>query len=222
MATLAINKQILAANNLAAQKNRLTLQELGILALNMISSSGAGKTSIIEHSIKRLKDEVRTGVIVSDIPAKVDWERLSHFNIPVCQARKCAECHLDAVSLEKAMRQFDLKSLDLLIIENVGNLACPSYFDLGENFRVLTLSTTEGDDKPDKFPATFRSSDVLIINKIDLLEYTNFSLSKAIKRSLSINPNLKIFELSCSFESGLDEWCRWLKENIEIAKLKGK
>jgi len=192
-----------------------------VLALNMISSSGAGKTSIIEHSIKRIKDEVRAGVIVSDMPAKVDWERIFQLQVPVCQISKGAECHLDAHSVGKALKQFDLNSLDLLIIENVGNLACPRYFDLGEHFRILTLSITEGDDKTDKYPATFRSSDVLIINKIDLLEYTNFCLSKAINRALSINPDLKIFQLSCSFESGLDEWCGWLKESIESAKLKG-
>ncbi len=222
MAKLDINQEILTANNLAAQKNRLQLKKEGVLALNMISSSGAGKTSIIEHSIKKLKDRAKLGVIVSDQPTKTDWERISKYQIPVTQAIKCADCHLDAHSVAKAIQQFDLKNLDLLIIENVGNLACPGYFDLGEHYRVLTLSITEGDDKPDKYPSTFRSADVLIINKIDLLEYTNFSLSKAIKRALSINPDLSIFELSCSFESGLDEWCAWLTDKIESTKLKLK
>jgi hydrogenase nickel incorporation protein HypB len=222
MAKLDINQEILTANNLAAQKNRLTLKEEGILALNMISSSGSGKTSIIEHSIRKLKDRAKIGVIVSDQPSKIDWERISKFQIPVNQAVKCADCHLDAHSINKAIQQFDLKNLDLLFIENVGNLACPTYFDLGEHYRIVTLSITEGDDKPDKYPSAFLSSDVLIINKIDLLEYTNFSLSKAIKRALSINPDLSIFQLSCSFESGLDEWCTWLIERIEDTRLKLK
>jgi len=210
---------ILKANDVIADQNKGLFTEKNILVINIISSPGAGKTTLIENTIKFLKDDLTIAVIEGDIQSTYDADKISETGAQVVQINTGGGCHLDANMVSNALAQLDLDPVDLLIIENVGNLVCPAEFNLGEKFKVMLLSVPEGDDKPLKYPLVFHESTALLVNKIDLLPYVNCDIEKIKRESLRINPDLSIFEVSCKTEEGLSEWYGWLKAKVkEVAK----
>ncbi len=208
-------KNILDANNRIAADNRTFFNEKKVFVLNLMSSPGAGKTSLVEKTIIALKERYSIGVIEGDIQDSYDAERIAKLNIPVVQINTGGACHLDGNMIKETFPNFDFDNLDLLITENVGNLVCPAEFKIGENAKIMILSTPEGADKPAKYPLMFAESAVLLLNKMDLAPYVDFDLKKAHHDALAINPKLKIFEISCKDESGLKHWFSWLIKEIE-------
>ncbi len=206
--------RILEANDRIAAENRKLFNKAGVYVINLMSAPGAGKTSLIERTITELHRKLRIGVIEGDIAGTGDAQRIEKLGIPVIQINTGSACHLDANMINEAIVALPLKDLDLLIVENVGNLVCPAEFKVGEDMKVMILSITEGDDKPLKYPLMFQESSALILNKIDLLPYTNADLEKIKKDSLSLNPNLKIFEVSCKTGQGIAEWTEWLQSLV--------
>lgn len=206
--------RILEANDRIAAENRKLFNKAGVYVINLMSAPGAGKTSLIERTITELHRKLRIGVIEGDIAGTGDAQRIEKLSIPVIQINTGSACHLDANMINEAIVDLPLKDLDLLIVENVGNLVCPAEFKVGEDMKVMILSITEGDDKPLKYPLMFQESSALILNKIDLLPYTNADLEKIKKDSLSLNPNLKIFEVSCKTGQGIGEWTVWLQSLV--------
>ncbi len=207
---IKIVTRIMEANDRIAAENRRAFDDAGVYVINIMSAPGAGKTSLVERTIKELDGKLKIGVIEGDIAGTDDAQRIEALGIPVVQINTDGACHLDANMINEAMAELPLKDLDILIVENVGNLVCPAEFNVGENIKVMLLSITEGDDKPLKYPLMFQESSALILNKIDLLPYTNASLDKIKKDSLSLNPHLKIFEVSCKTGEGTGEWVQWL------------
>ncbi|HEX9656064.1 MAG TPA: hydrogenase nickel incorporation protein HypB [Bacteroidota bacterium] len=214
MSIITIERKILEKNDSVAELNRAFLEGLGIFSFNLVSSPGSGKTSILERTLEHLDGTVRIAVIEGDVQTDIDAQRLAKYNIPAVQIVTRGGCHLDAPLVRDALQQFESDGLQLLIIENVGNLVCPANYDLGESAKVVVVSTTEGDDKPLKYPQMFRQASVLIINKIDLLPYVNCSIDALRKNALSINPHLTVFETSCTTKAGIDRWCNWITSNI--------
>lgn len=208
---IPVLRNILDANDALAAENRRRFDLGGVAVLNLMSSPGAGKTSLLERTLDALKDEVAMGVIEGDIATRYDADRIGRHGIPVVQINTGGACHLDASMVRQALDQMALDPVRLLFIENVGNLVCPAEFALGEDARVAVLSVTEGHDKPEKYPAMFQSAAVLVINKVDLLPYTDFDLQAAVRRSLELNPALAIFPLSCRTMEGFDAWLTWLR-----------
>ncbi len=212
MHEINIEKKILMKNDEIASGTRLAFRKMGIFAINMVSSPGSGKTSIIEESVKKLG--VKAGgiaVIEGDQETELDKKRIERCGVPAHQITTGRACHLDAEMICSALEWvMDQKNLKLLIIENVGNMVCPAEYDLGEEMMVVILSVAEGDDKPLKYPALFNAADVLIINKIDLTPQTNFDIERAKKNALKINPGLKIFTTSCTTGEGITEWCAFI------------
>lgn len=206
--------RILEANDRIAAENRKLFNKAGVYVINLMSAPGAGKTSLIERTITELHRKLRIGVIEGDIAGTGDAQRIEKLGIPVIQINTGSACHLDANMINEAIVDLPLKDLDLLIVENVGNLVCPAEFKVGEDMKVMILSITEGDDKPLKYPLMFQESSALILNKIDLLPYTNADLEKIKKDSLSLNPNLKIFEVSCKTGQGIAKWTEWLQSLV--------
>lgn len=202
---------ILEANDRIAAENRKLFSDAGVFVMNIMSGPGAGKTSLLERTIQALAGTLRIGVIEGDIAGSDDAERIEKHGVPVVQINTGGGCHLDANMIREVLDEFPLKELDLLIIENVGNLVCPAEFNLGENMKVMLLSIAEGHDKPLKYPLMFQESSALVLNKIDLAPYTDADLGKIKKDSLSLNPNLKIFEVSCKTGDGIGEWTAWLQ-----------
>lgn len=211
---LEIEQDILQNNAVLAARNRGYFEAKNVFALNMVSSPGSGKTSILERTLKDLKETVSFYVIEGDQQTMNDANRIDALNIPVVQINTGKGCHLESDMVYDAVKQLDIKNDSILMIENVGNLVCPSMFDLGESKRVVIISTTEGEDKPIKYPDMFHSADVCIINKIDLLPYVNISIEKLKEFALQVNPNLKFFEVSATNGDGMNEWYNWLKEAI--------
>ncbi len=212
MNVITIERKVLEKNDEIARQNRLLLQQRGILALNLVSSPGAGKTSIVERTLERLGKDLSVGVIEGDVQTDFDARRVARYRVPVVQIVTNGGCHLEARLVRDALSQINLDGLDVLIIENVGNLVCPANYDLGEAMKVVVLSTTEGDDKPLKYPAMVRNAAVMLLNKIDLVPYVNCNPAALKGNALQINPKLKIFETSCTTDAGIAEWCGWLKE----------
>lgn len=206
---------ILEANDRIAAENKKLFKESGVYAINLMSAPGAGKTSLIEKTIQELRSDLKVGVIEGDIAGSDDARRIANLHVPVVQINTGGACHLDANMISEVLGDLPLKELDLLIIENVGNLVCPAEFKVGENIKVMLLSIAEGDDKPLKYPLMFEESSALILNKIDLLPYTNASIEKIRKNSLSLNPKLKIFEVSCRTGEGIGKWVKWLQSLIK-------
>ena len=206
--------QILEANDRIAEENRKIFDKSGVYVINIMSAPGAGKTSLIEKTIKETA-KMKMGVIEGDIAGSDDAKRIKNLGIPVVQINTGGACHLDANMIREVIEDFPLKGLDLLIIENVGNLVCPAEFKVGEDIKVMLLSITEGDDKPLKYPLMFQESSALVLNKIDLLPYTNADVEKIKKNSLSLNPKLKIFEVSCKTGEGISKWVKWLQSLIK-------
>jgi len=206
--------QILEANDRIAAENKKVFHESGVYVINLMSAPGAGKTSLVERTIKELYKKLRIGVIEGDIAGTDDAQRIEVLGIPVVQINTDGACHLDANMINEAIADVPLKDIDLLIIENVGNLVCPAEFKVGEDMKIMILSITEGDDKPLKYPLMFQESSALILNKIDLLPHTNADLKKIKNNSLSLNPSLKIFEVSCKTGEGISEWTSWLQSLV--------
>lgn len=202
--------RILEANDRIAEENRKIFKSHGLFVINLMSAPGAGKTSLIEATIDRL-DGFRIGVIEGDIAGTDDAERISRFNIPVVQINTGGACHLDANMINEVLSEMPLDDIDILIIENVGNLVCPAEFKVGEDIKVMLLSITEGHDKPLKYPLMFKESSALLLNKVDLLPHVDVDINKIKRDTLSINPSISIFEISCKTGEGLEEWVRWLK-----------
>jgi len=210
-----VKADILGANDRVADENRKLFDENGVFVINIMSSPGAGKTTLLERTLGALKDEMRIGVIEGDVATTADAERVEAMGVPVVQINTGSACHLDGAMIRDALDEFDLAGLDLLIVENVGNLVCPAEFRVGEDHKVMLLSTTEGDDKPLKYPLMFHESSVLIVNKTDLIPYTDFSMDKAVGDAKSINPKLDVFPVSCRTGDGLEAWYGWLRENVK-------
>jgi hydrogenase nickel incorporation protein HypB len=209
---ISVVRDILEANDRIAQQNRDLFEENKLLVINLMSSPGAGKTSLLERSISALKKDLRIGVIEGDIQSSQDAERIAQTGIPVVQINTGGACHLDGNMIRDTFGEFSFKDLDLLVVENVGNLVCPAEFKVGEDFKAMILSVTEGDDKPAKYPLMFHESSVLLINKIDLLPYVDCSVEKIKEDALKINPDLDIFEISCKTGKGLESWYSWIRE----------
>lgn len=203
--------RILEANDRIADENRRLFDDAGLFVINLMGAPGSGKTSLLENTINRLKDSVRIGVIEGDIAGTDDAERISETGAHVVQINTGGACHLDANMISEVLPDMPLNELDMLIVENVGNLVCPAEFKVGEDMKVMVLSVAEGHDKPLKYPLMFKESSVMIVNKIDLAPYTNVDISKIKKDALSLNSSLKIFEVSCRTGEGLDAWTGWLK-----------
>ncbi|KPK22095.1 MAG: hydantoin utilization protein A [Nitrospira bacterium SG8_3] len=212
---ISVVRDILEANDRIAQQNRDLFDENKLLVINLMSSPGAGKTSLLERSISALKKDMRIGVIEGDIQSSQDAERIAQTGIPVVQINTGGACHLDGNMIRDTFGEFSFKDLDLLVVENVGNLVCPAEFKVGEDFKAMILSVTEGDDKPAKYPLMFHESSVLLINKIDLLPYVDCSVEKIREDALKINPDLAIFEISCKTGEGLEGWYNWIRERAK-------
>lgn len=215
MGVLKIERKILEKNDEIAHSIRGLFKEHNIFVLNLVSSPGSGKTSIVEKTIKKCKGKFRIAVIEGDTQTDLDARRIDALGVPVVQIITHGACHLEANLIRDSINNINMKEVDLIIIENVGNLVCPSGYDLGEDHKVVIVSTTEGDDKPLKYPAMFRNSSVLIINKIDLLPYLNSSVEELEKNALAINSSLTIFKTSCVAGDGINEWCNWLLSKVK-------
>jgi hydrogenase nickel incorporation protein HypB len=202
--------RILEANDRIAEENRKRFKEAGVYVVNLMGAPGAGKTTLLERTISALKPHLKIGVIEGDIVGSDDAERISALDVPVVQINTGGACHLDANMISEVLSELPLKDLDLLIIENVGNLVCPAEFMVGEDMKIMVLSVAEGHDKPLKYPLMFRESSALVLNKIDLLPYMNTDMNKVRNDSLALNPKLKIFEVSCSTGTGIEAWAQWL------------
>ncbi len=211
MEKIAVVEQIMGANDRLALQNKKRLDEAGVFALNIMASPGAGKTSLIERTVKELARDYEIAVIDGDVATGIDAERAARAGAKAVQINTGGECHLDAVMLQEALDQIDLKTIDLIIIENVGNLICPAGFKLGANKSVLIASIPEGDDKPYKYPAMYRGVDALVINKIDLRPYVKFDMDYFKHGVETLNHGLLTFPLSCQTGDGLTAWYTWLR-----------
>ena len=217
---IRLEQDLMEVNNrLAAEVNR-SLSRKGILTLNFLSSPGAGKTTLIEETLRRLRGKANTAVIVGDVQTARDKERFENAGFAAVQINTEGGCHLTAGMVEKALGSLDLVGLDILFIENVGNLVCPAGFQLGEDMKVVLLSTTEGDDKPGKYPSAFFNAQVMIVTKIDLLPVTNFNLDAAKRDALKINPSLTVFGVSSLKDEGMGDWLDWLMQALEAKRKK--
>ncbi|QBD82543.1 hydrogenase accessory protein HypB [Ktedonosporobacter rubrisoli] len=210
MPRITIAQNILASNDTIAQELRELLTAHNIRTFNIMSSPGAGKTSLLEQTIRRLRGQMTLGVIEGDIETTADAERIEAAGAQTVQINTRGACHLEAHMIRDALQQLDLSAIRLLAIENIGNLVCPAAWQLGEDLRVVLVSTSEGDDKPAKYPHMFATSQVMVVNKLDLLPYVDYDLEKVRREALAINPRLQIFELSCRTGEGLAAWCTWL------------
>ena len=215
---IKVLQDILNANDGIAKRNQDRLDKHGILTINVMSSPGAGKTSLILQTINNLKSKTRIAVIEGDIASSLDADRVHQQGVEVVQINTAGGCHLDANMTEYALNNLPLGDIDLLLIENVGNLVCPAEFALGEHKRVMLLSLPEGDDKPYKYPLMFTEADVVLVNKIDLLPYLEFNLSAFHKAVSGLNPEVKVFQVSCKTGEGLEDWFSWLQNEIKKMK----
>ncbi len=211
MRKVTVAKKILIANEEFANQNRRFLSQRKIPCLNVISSPGSGKTTILAKTITTLKGKVKIGVIEGDIQTDIDLQRIQATGAPAVQINTEGACHLSAAQISAALHKLPVDDLDLIIIENVGNLVCPSALDLGETAKIAVLSVPEGDDKPAKYPAIFSRASVVLINKIDLLGVTNFDIEKVNADILKLNKGVKIYPLSAKTGEGMQPWCNWLE-----------
>jgi hydrogenase nickel incorporation protein HypB len=209
---VSLRRRIVAESDQLAADLRARFNEAGVLALNLMSSPGAGKTTLLEETARRLAPEFRMAAIEGDLATDRDARRIQAAGIPCHQINTGGGCHLSARQVADALEQFDLAALDVLLIENVGNLVCPAEFDLGEHRRVVVSSTPEGDDKPAKYPVAFLRADCVVLNKIDLLAATGFSREAFLEFVRGIKPSLPVLELSCRSGEGLDAWLDWVRE----------
>jgi len=218
MSRVPLERKVLSENDRMAADLRARFARHGILCLNLISSPGAGKTALLERTLGALGRDERVAVLTGDIQTDNDARRLARFGFPVRQITTGGTCHLDARMVDRALGEWQLDQLDLLLVENVGNLVCPASYDLGEEAKVVVLSVAEGDDKPLKYPAIFSKAELLVLNKTDLLPYVPFNLAQARENARRMNPGIEILEVSCTAEKGIDSWMRWLDGRREKAK----
>ncbi|MCL4491971.1 MAG: hydrogenase nickel incorporation protein HypB [Nitrospirae bacterium] len=206
-----VASKILDANERIARENRKIFSDAGVYVINLMSSPGAGKTSLLENTIKGLKGGMGLGVIEGDIMGTDDAVRIENLGVPVVQINTGGACHLDANMINEVLGDLPLKDIDILFIENVGNLVCPAEFKVGEDIKVMILSIAEGHDKPLKYPLMFQESSALLINKVDLKPFLDVNVEKIRRDALSLNPSVKIFEVSCRTGEGIDQWIQWLQ-----------
>jgi hydrogenase nickel incorporation protein HypB len=216
MDRIPLERKVLSENDRLAARLRERFSEHGILCVNFISSPGSGKTSLLERTLERFPKEARVAVLTGDIQTDNDARRLARFGFPAKQITTAGACHLDARMVERALAEWRLENLDLLIIENVGNLVCPSSYDLGEAAKIVMLSVTEGEDKPLKYPSIFAKAQLLILNKVDLLPYVPFDIARAREFALQTHPGMEILEVSCTTGQGIDRWLQWLEKRREL------
>lgn len=215
MKRIKVLKNISSANDAIAAQNRELLDSYNILAINLMSSPGAGKTSLILSTIAHLRHRLRMAVIEGDIASRIDADKIGKEGIPVVQINTGGSCSLEAHMITNALEKMPLKATELLFIENVGNLICPAGFSLGEHRKVVVSSIAEGDDKPAKYPIMFSLADAVVINKIDLLPLQEFDLIGFRKKVTGLNPKVTIFEISCKTGQGIEAWCSWLLQQLQ-------
>jgi hydrogenase nickel incorporation protein HypB len=214
MSEIKVVTNILQTNDEITARNKKMLDEKGIYVVNLMSSPGSGKTSILEKVIVKLKNEIKIAVIEGDIYTTKDAERIEAQGVQVVQINTGGACHLDGDMIKNSLHSLNLENIDLLVVENVGNLVCPAEFEIGEDIKICVLSTTEGNDKPLKYPLMFEKSGAVILNKIDLLPFTNFNKEEFYKDINSLNANAITFETNCIKGEGIDEFCLWLKDKV--------
>lgn len=214
MAEIEVMKNILGENDRVAAENQALFREKNVYVLNLMGSPGAGKTSLLERTMERLKGRTRMAVIEGDLFTSRDADRIERHGVPVIQINTAGGCHLDAPMVQKVAKKLDLGALDLLLVENVGNLVCPAEFAVGEDEKAVVLSITEGDDKPMKYPLIFKESAIALLNKADLLPYCDFDMAAARDDIQTLHPGMDIIELSCTQDMGLSAWCDWLLARI--------
>jgi hydrogenase nickel incorporation protein HypB len=207
-------KHILEANERISLQNRAFFDDKGIVVVNLMGSPGAGKTTLLERTIEALKETAPMAVIEGDISSSRDAERIAVYSIPTVQINTGGACHLDGNMVRGALGELALDGIGLLVVENVGNLVCPAEFNIGEHHKVMIISTTEGDDKPEKYPLMFQVSQVLLLNKIDLLPHLSFNMERFRQEAHKVNPRLTVMPISCTTGEGLETWFRWLEEKI--------
>ena len=214
-----VQENVLDANDTLARANRDLFDRAGTYTINMMSSPGAGKTALLERTLERLRNQLRLGVLEGDVQTTLDAERLARFHIPLVQVNTDpgfgGECHLDANMVRSGLGELPLEDIDVLIIENVGNLVCPAEFRVGEDVRVMVYSVTEGEEKPLKYPLMFRSADLILVNKADLLEHLDFDLEQFLGNLDAVNPGVRTVLTSARTGQGVDEWCDWLGQRLE-------
>ena len=215
MSVITIERKVLEKNDEIAAKNRELFRKNKIFTANLVSSPGSGKTSVVEKTLEYFKGKLNISVIEGDVQTNLDAERVSKYGVPVVQIVTNGACHLEAKLVQDALENLKLDDTDVLFIENVGNLVCPAAYDLGEDMKIVIASTTEGDDKPLKYPRMFLNASLLLINKIDLIPYINCNIESLRENALQINPKLKIFEFSCTSGEGIEKWCLWLEEKVQ-------
>jgi len=218
MDRVPLERKVLSENDRIAAELRARFQEHGILCLNLISSPGSGKTSLLERTLENLPRRDRVAVLTGDIQTENDANRLKRFGFPVKQITTGGTCHLDARMIERNLADWKLEDLDLLLIENVGNLVCPASYDLGEAAKIVVLSVTEGEDKPLKYPSIFFKSDLLVLNKVDLLPYVPFDMNAAAENARKVHPGMEIVKVCCVRGNGLQEWMTWLEQRRKAHK----
>ena len=218
MHQVVTNTDILGANEQMADHNRGHFKEHGVYVVNLMSAPGAGKTSVLEETIRRLRNDYGLGVIEGDLMTTIDADRISALGIPAYQITTGAVCHLDARMIHNALHSFNVEGFDLLFIENVGNLVCPAEFYLGEDLRVMVYSMVEGADKPKKYPIMFHESEAALLNKIDLAPYAGVSLDELRRNVLEVSPETVIFPISCRTGEGIEAWINWLKQRIASSR----
>ncbi len=222
MSRLEVEKKVLNENQLLAEELRRRYRQNGILCVNLISAPGSGKTLLLEKTLERMDKSSRVAVLTGDLQTENDAKRLAKFGFPVKQIVTGGTCHLDARMVEKHLADWKLEDLDLLIVENVGNLVCPSSYDLGEDAKIVLLSTTEGEDKPLKYPSIFFKSELMVLTKTDLLPYVPFKAEIARENARRVHPQMEILEVSSTTGEGLDAWMNWLEARRQKAKEKAK
>ena len=212
-------ENVLDANDTLARANRDMFDRAETYTINMMSSPGAGKTALLERTLERLRSQLRLGVLEGDVQTTLDADRLARFHIPLVQVNTDpgfgGECHLDANMVRSGLGELPLEDIDILIIENVGNLVCPAEFKVGEDARVMVYSVTEGEEKPLKYPLMFRSADLVLVNKVDLLEHLDFDLDQFLGNLDAVNPGVRTVLTSARTGQGVDEWCDWLGKRLE-------
>lgn len=213
-----VRENVLKHNDVLARGLRRKFGEAGVFVVSLVSSPGAGKTAFLEKTLTSLREYYRVAALVGDLATDNDAERLARSKAPVKQIVTGTVCHLEAAMVEKALEDWNLHELDFLFIENVGNLVCPSSYDLGEDLRLVLMSTTEGEDKPLKYPTIFNTADVAIITKTDIAEAVEFDLAKAKESIEQVRPGMRIFELSAKTGAGMQEWTDWLRKQISSSK----
>lgn len=212
------NIHLLKANDYVAEIIRSKMKETKTLLINVTSSAGSGKTTLMQKTAEKLKDKLNLAVMVGDLETERDADRIRQTGIFALQIVTGGICHLEAQMVHQILDQFDLENLDVLFIENVGNLVCPSSFDLGEDYRITLMATTEGDDKPKKYPKMFLTSDLMLVSKADLLPYLPFSVDAVVKDAREINHDLEVIQISSLSEEGIDTWCDWILEKVKEKK----